>query len=102
MLFEYEIGHTHSAAAACMLEKATGKRFKELFNDLKADIGLGDHPDLKYSSGLLTPANEDNPRLCGGLFATGNEMMHFVKLIYHKGEWDGNQVIHPDFIKRMH
>jgi CubicO group peptidase (beta-lactamase class C family) len=90
----FDYGSTHLAVAARMAEAVTGSSWKALFAaQIRDPLGLP--PDIEYYANPLWPVATDNPLLAGGLIVSMNEYERFLRLVFHKGQWQGNQLIAP-------
>lgn len=93
----FEYGGLAMQIAGRMAEKATNKEFEELFQELIAKpLGM-DHSHF-------TPVNTDGghaPMLGGGLCTTLHDYMCFLKMIYHDGMFDGQQILNAETVREM-
>ncbi len=93
----FEYGGLGMQIAGSMAEKAAGREFEDLFQELIA------HP-LGMTHSHFTPVNTDGghaPMLGGGLCTTLNDFMHFLKMIYHEGMYNGTQILKPETVQEM-
>jgi CubicO group peptidase (beta-lactamase class C family) len=80
----FEYGSSHLHVAGRMAEVATGKTWKELFDDtLRLPFGLP--PDVAYFTFPRQALGETNPLVAGGLRASMVEYAPMLQLSFHRG-----------------
>jgi serine-type D-Ala-D-Ala carboxypeptidase/endopeptidase len=90
----FDYGSTHLAVAARMAEVVTGSTWKALFAaQIREPLGLP--ADIEYYANPILPVATDNPLLAGGLIVSMNEYERLLRLVFNKGQWQGNQLIAP-------
>jgi Beta-lactamase class C and other penicillin binding proteins len=93
----FEYGGLAMQIAGRMVEKATGKEFETLFQELLAQ-------PLSMKSSHFTPVNTEGghaPMLGGGLCTTLNDYMRFLSMVYHDGTYEGKRIVSAETVKEM-
>lgn len=93
----FEYGGLAMQIAGRMAEKAAGKEFETLFQELLAQ-------PLGMKSSHFTPVNTEGghaPMLGGGLCTTLNDYMRFLSMVYHDGTYEGKRIVSAETVKKM-
>ena len=93
----FEYGGLAMQIAGRMAEKAAGKEFETLFQELLAQ-------PLGMKSSHFTPVNTEGghaPMLGGGLCTTLNNYMRFLSMVYHDGTYEGKRIVSAETVKEM-
>lgn len=93
----FEYGGLAMQIAGRMAEKAAGKEFETLFQELLAQ-------PLGMKSSHFTPVNTEGghaPMLGGGLCTTLNDYMRFLSMVYHDGTYEGKRIVSAETVKEM-
>ena len=93
----FEYGGLAMQIAGRMAEKAAGKEFETLFQELLAQ-------PLGMKSSHFTPVNTEGghaPMLGGGLCTTLNDYMRFLSMVYHDGTYVGKRIVSAETMKEM-
>ncbi|WP_071145043.1 serine hydrolase domain-containing protein [Bacteroides ihuae] len=93
----FEYGGLAMQVAGRMAEMVTGTEFEELFQELICK-------PLGMTNSHFTPVNRDGghaPMLGGGLCTTLHDYLCFLKMIYHNGNFEGKQILHPQTVCEM-
>ena len=93
----FQYGGLAMQVAGRMAEVASGKNFETLFQDVIAR-------PLEMKNTHFTPINLDgghSPMLGGGARTIVPDYMHFLKMIYHDGNYNGKKIISRKSIAEM-
>lgn len=93
----FEYGGLAMQIAGRMAEKAAGKEFETLFQELLAQ-------PLGMKSSHFTPVNTEGghaPMLGGGLCTTLNDYIRFLSMVYHDGTYEGKRIVSAETVKEM-
>ena len=93
----FEYGGLAMQVAGSMAEKAMGRDFETLFQELIAR-------PLGMINSHFTPVNTDGghaPMLGGGLCTTLDDYIRFLAMIYHDGLFEGIQVLSKETVVEM-
>ncbi len=93
----FQYGGLAMQIAGRMAEKAAGKEFEKLFQELIAR-------PLGMNRSHFTPINTDGghaPMLGGGLCTTLSDYMRFLNMISHEGIYQGKRVLSTATVKEM-
>lgn len=98
---DFAYGGTHLQVAARVAEVATGDGWQTLFDEqLAQPLGLSD-PGLRYVTFPRRDVGTTNPLVAGGLRASANEYVHFLRLLFHQGTADGVELIDSEAMARF-
>ena len=98
---DFAYGATHLQVAARVAEVATGDPWQTLFDEqLAAPLGISD-PGLRYLTFPRAELGTTNPLVAGGLRASANEYVHFLRLLFHQGTVDGVEHIDATAMERF-
>jgi D-alanyl-D-alanine-carboxypeptidase/D-alanyl-D-alanine-endopeptidase len=92
----FDYGSTHLHVAGLMAEVAVGRPWHEIF-DQQIRVPLGLPAEFTYYS---RPRQADgmqpaNPLLAGGMRASMNDYERLLRFVFHKGSWQGVQLLSP-------
>lgn len=93
----FEYGGLAMQVAGRMAEKATGKEFEALFQELIAQ-------PLGMFHSHFVPVNTDGghaPMLGGGLCTTLHDYLCFLNMIYHQGMFKGQRILLSETVREM-
>lgn len=93
----FEYGGLAMQIAGRMAEKAAGKEFESIFQELIA-------APLGMRNSHFTPVNTDGghaPMLGGGLCTTLNDYIRFLQMISHEGSYQGKEVLRAGTVREM-
>lgn len=93
----FDYGSTHLHVAARMAEVAVGADWNDIFDQqLRQPLQLA--PEVAYYSAprQAIGANPINPLIAGGMRASMNDYASVLRFVYHKGEWQGSQLLAPE------
>lgn len=99
----FEYGGPGFQVAGAMVEKVTGKRWADLFEErIGGPLGMTatrwEHP----RAGKRVPASETlNPLLQGGVVTTANDYMRFLTMLAAGGRYNGRQILSPGAVEAM-
>jgi Beta-lactamase class C and other penicillin binding proteins len=99
----FEYGGPGFQVAGAMVEKVTGKRWADLFEErIARPLGMTatrwEHPRF----GARVPADETlNPLLQGGVVTTADDYMKFLTMLAMGGQFGGHQILSPASIEAM-
>ncbi|MCP4439261.1 MAG: serine hydrolase [Aureispira sp.] len=80
------------------LEKATGQKLSAYLHDK-----IWDPLEMEYNALFTVDSKKNkNNRFFGGLAVTGRDLLRFGKLLLHKGEWRGQQLLPKSFIEHLY
>ncbi len=92
----FDYGSTHLHVAARMAEVVVGASWNEIYEEqIRAPLQLA--PEFAYYAGPrqgigLQPIN---PLPAGGMRASMNDYASLLHFVYHKGQWQGSQLLAP-------
>ncbi len=92
----FDYGSTHLHVAARMAEVAVGASWNDIYEEqIRAPLQLA--PEFAFYAGPrqgigLQPIN---PLPAGGMRASMNDYASVLQFVYHKGQWQGSQLIGP-------
>ncbi len=93
----FDYGSTHLHVAARMAEVVVGASWNDIYEEqIRAPLQLA--PEFSYYSGPRQGIGPipSNPLPAGGMRASMNEYASVLHFVYHKGQWQGTQLLAPE------
>jgi serine-type D-Ala-D-Ala carboxypeptidase/endopeptidase len=92
----FDYGSTHLQVAALMAEVTVGSDWNDIFDEqIRRPLQLA--PAFAYYAAFRQGIgrNPINPLLAGGMRASMNDYESVLRLVFHKGLWQGSQLLAP-------
>lgn len=98
----FEYGGPGFQVAGAMVEKVTGKRWSDLFNErIARPLGMTNTEWLHLPAHGTSAADTSNPLLQGGVVTTADDYMRFLTMLANNGRYGDHQVLSREAVDAM-
>lgn len=98
----FEYGGPQFQVAGAMVEKVTGRRWSDLFDErIARPLGMSATHWEHLPSRGVSPADTLNPLLQGGAVTTADDYMRFLTMLAANGRFNGHQVLSQRAVEEM-